>query len=203
MSCYTAAVTHKNNLSDQRHSQYWVLPLVTCFASCSMPQQVTSSFSYKAQLLALLAPRTAHFMLRIINLCRLALVSTLVGFMQADKAATDAMAKKIAKPDVPKSAYRSKCLSPALRRKVLPTSTRNTEVASLYPGSHWRPWWGQYPQRSAIPCILSIASASASLYSLKPLDLHRPATLLLCMCVASSHQPVVNFQATYHALCCI
>ena len=68
-----------------------------------MPQQVTSSFSYKAQLLALLAPRTAHFMLRIINLCRLALVSTLVGFMQADKAATDAMAKKIAKPDVPKS----------------------------------------------------------------------------------------------------
>ena len=133
VSCYTAAVTHKNNLSDQRHSQYWVLPLVTCFASCSMPQQVTSSFSYKAQLLALLAPRTAHFMLRIINLCRLALVSTLVGFMQADKAATDAMAKKIAKPAVQSQSYRSNCLSPALRRKVLPTSTRNIEVAELAP----------------------------------------------------------------------
>ena len=99
--------------------------------------------------------------------------------------------------------YRSNCLSAAQRRKMLPTSTRNTEVASLHPGSHWRPWWGQYLQRSATPCILSIASASASLYSLKPLDLHCPATLLLCMCVASSHQPVVNFQATYDALCCI
>lgn len=46
--------------------------------------------------------------------------------------------------------YRSDCLSPAQRRKVLPTSTRNTEVASLHPGSHWRPWWGQYAQRPAL-----------------------------------------------------
>ena len=70
---------------------------------------------------------------------------------------------------------RSDSLSPAQRRRVLPTSTRNTKMAS-HPGlgSHWRPWWGQYPQRSALG-ILSITSTSAPLHSLKLPDLH-------CLC---------------------
>ena len=53
-------------------------------------------------------------------------MSTLVGDMQADKAATDAMAKKIPKPDVPKSVI----------QKRLPVASPEKEGASNIDKKH-------------------------------------------------------------------